>query len=156
MRPPESFIAQPIRSLQSMLRVISEIDKRIPTVVPDGIYGSTTQQAVTAFQRQHGLPATGVADQYTWEAVVASYEDAIIRIGKAEPIEIIMDPGEVFRRGDNSPYIYLLQGQRKRTHHLRYGHPHRAGLHLLWKCGMAPLLRLRRPRRKVTENQTNF
>ena len=72
MRPPESFIAQPIRSLQTMLRVISEIDKRIPTVVPDGIYGSTTQQAVTAFQRQHGLPATGVVNQDTWEHIVTS------------------------------------------------------------------------------------
>ena len=109
MRPRESFIEQPVRSLQTMLRTLAEDDRKLPTIIPDGIYGPTTMQAITAFQRKQGLPATGVADQYTWEAVVASYEDAIIRIGKAEPIEIIMDPGEVFRRGDNSPYIYLLQ-----------------------------------------------
>lgn len=109
MRPGESFVEQPVRSLQTMLRVISEDDNRLPTVVPDGIYGPTTMQAVSAFQRQNGLPVTGVADQITWEQIVAVYEPAMIRVGKAEPIEIIMDPGKVFRLGDSSPYIYLLQ-----------------------------------------------
>lgn len=109
MRPPESFIQQPIRSLQTMLRVIAEDDPRQPTVVPDGIYGESTVTAVTAFQRREGLPQTGITDQITWEHIVSAYEPALIRIGRAEPIEIIMDAGQVFRRGDNSPYIYLLQ-----------------------------------------------
>lgn len=110
MRPAESFVEQPVRSLQTMLRVIAEDDRRLPTVVPDGIYGPTTMNAVTAFQRREGIPITGIVDQATWELIVAAYEPAIIRVGKAEPIEIIMDPGQVFRRGDSSPYIYLLQG----------------------------------------------
>lgn len=109
MRPGESFIAQPIRSLQTMLRVIAEDDARLPTVVPDGIYGPTTMQAVSAFQRQYGLPVTGITDQDTWEQIVSVYEPALIRIGPAEPIEIIMEPGEVFRLGDSNAYIYLLQ-----------------------------------------------
>jgi len=109
MRPGESFIGQPIRSLQTMLRVIAEDDSRLPTLVPDGIYGATTMQAVSAFQRQYGLPVTGITDQATWEQIVAVYEPAIIRIGPAEPIEIIMEPGEVFRLGDSNAYIYLLQ-----------------------------------------------
>jgi len=109
MRPPESFIEQPVRSLQTMLRVIAEDDDSFPTVVPDGIYGPSTMNAVTAFQRRRGIPVTGVVDQRTWELIVESYEPALIRVEKAEPIEIIMDPGEVFRFGDSSPYIYLLQ-----------------------------------------------
>lgn len=109
MRPPESFIEQPIRSLQTMLRVLSEDDRRLPTVVPDGIYGPSTMNAVTAFQRQQGLPITGIVDQQTWELIVLSYEPALIRVGKAQPIEIIIDPGQVFRSGDSSPYVYLLQ-----------------------------------------------
>jgi len=110
MRPGESFVGQPIRSLQTMLRVLSEDDRRLPTVVPDGIYGPSTMNAVSAFQRSYGLPITGVADQLTWERIVEKYDPALIRVGKAEPIEIIMDPGQVFRLGDSSPYIYLLQG----------------------------------------------
>lgn len=109
MRPAESFVAQPIRSLQTMLRVIAEDDRTLPTVVPDGIYGQDTITAVSAFQRRNGLPVTGVADQQTWERIVKAYDDAFIRIHKAEPIEIIMDPGKVYRRGEYSPNLYLLQ-----------------------------------------------
>ena len=109
MRPGESFVEQPIRSLQTMLRVIAEDDARLPTVIPDGIYGPSTMQAVSAFQRQYGLPVTGITDQATWDRIVAIYEPALIRIGPAEPIEIIMEPGEIFRLGDSNAYIYLLQ-----------------------------------------------
>ena len=109
MRPGESFVEQPIRSLQTMLRVIAEDDPRLPTVVPDGIYGPTTMSSVTAFQRLYGLPVTGITDQLTWDQIVAVYEPALIRVGPADPIEIIMEPGEVFRVGDSNAYIYLFQ-----------------------------------------------
>lgn len=109
MRPGESFIDQPVRSLQTMLRVIAEDDSRLPTVIPDGIYGPDTMHAVSSFQRRNGLPVTGIADQLLWDTAVQAYEDALIRIGPAQPIEIIMDPGQVFVLGDSSPYIYLLQ-----------------------------------------------
>lgn len=109
MRPSESFIEQPVRSLQTMLRVLAEDDNRLPTVVPDGIYGPSTMNAVSAFQRQNGIPVTGIVDQGTWELIVVRYEPALVRVGKAEPIEIILDPGQVFRCGDSSPYVYLLQ-----------------------------------------------
>lgn len=109
MRPPESFIEQPVRSLQTMLRVLAEDDPSLPTVVPDGIYGPSTMNAVTAIQRREGLPVTGIVDQITWDRIVDVYKPAIIRIGKAQPIEILLEPGQVLRRGDSSPYIYLLQ-----------------------------------------------
>lgn len=109
MRPAESFVNQPIRSLQTMLRVIAKDDERLPLVVPDGIYGPTTMNAVASFQRRYGLPVTGVTDQDTWERIHEIYEPALIRADKAEPIEIIMNPGQVFRLGDRSPYLYLVQ-----------------------------------------------
>lgn len=109
MRPGESFIEQPVRSLQTMLRVLAEDDQRLPTVVPDGIYGPTTSNAVSAFQRMQGLPVTGITDQETWDLIVEQYEPALIRVSKAQPIEIILDAGQVFRYGDSSPYVYLLQ-----------------------------------------------
>ena len=109
MKPGESFVEQPIRSLQTMLRVIAEDDPRLPTVVPDGIYGPTTMNAVTAFQRLYELPITGIADQPTWDKIVAVYEPALIRVDEAEPIEILMDPGQIYRLGESNAYIYLLQ-----------------------------------------------
>jgi peptidoglycan hydrolase-like protein with peptidoglycan-binding domain len=109
MRPGESFVQQPVRSLQTMLRVIAEDDDSLPTVIPDGVYGPNTMIAVTAFQRRAGIPVTGIADQNTWEHIAAAYEPALIRIGKAEPIEILLEPGQVIVLGESSPYIYLTQ-----------------------------------------------
>ena len=110
MRPPESFIAQPIRSLQTMLRVIAQEDERQPSLIPDGIYGNQTTAAVSAFQRNHGIPATGVADRNTWEQIVDAYEPALLRVGKATPIEILLEPGQIIVLGESNPYIYLAQG----------------------------------------------
>ena len=110
MRPPESFVGQPIRSLQTMLRVIHEDDPTHPGVIPDGIYGPDTMNAVSYFQRRHGLPVTGVTDQDTWETIVSHYNEALIRVEEAEPLYILLDPGEVIRKGDRHPHIYLVQG----------------------------------------------
>ena len=109
MRPAESFISQPIRSLQTMLRVIAENDPTLPTVVPDGIYGPETTHAVAIFQRNHGLPITGVTDQSTWETVVSLYEPAQVRRDAAFPLEIILNPGQVIRKGERHPHLYLVQ-----------------------------------------------
>jgi len=110
MRPAESFVAQPIRSLQTMLRVIAESDERQPSVIPDGFYSADTIRAVSAFQRRYGLPVTGVTDQETWDAIVPIYQTALVEVGEAEPLNIILNPSQVIRRGERSPHLYLIQG----------------------------------------------
>jgi murein L,D-transpeptidase YcbB/YkuD len=109
MRPPESFINQPIRSLQTMLRVIAENDPSHDRVIPDGIYGPETVTAVSVFQRLHGLPVTGVTDHDTWEAITAVYEEAIVEQSQAHPLEIVLNPGQIIRRGERHPNLYLAQ-----------------------------------------------
>lgn len=109
MRPNESFIAQPVRSLQTMLRVVAAGDGRELSVIPDGIYGAQTAQEVSRFQRASGLPVTGVADQFTWEALVPAYDDALIRVNAAAPIEPILNPNQVIRFGESHPVLFLVQ-----------------------------------------------
>ena len=109
MRPPESFIGQPIRSLQTMLRVIAEDRPGHVRIIPDGIYGPETIAAVTTFQRLHGLPATGVTNQETWEAVVEEYDIALISRDSAYPLDIILNPGQIIRKGERHPNLYLVQ-----------------------------------------------
>lgn len=109
MRKPESFIGQPIRSLQTMLRVIAENDPAHEPIIPDGIYGPETLSAVSAFQRLHGLPATGITDNQTWDTVVEVYEAALIEQLDAQPLQIILNPGQVIRKGERHPHLYLVQ-----------------------------------------------
>lgn len=109
MKPEESFLNQPIRSLQTMLRVLAEQDPRHETLIPDGIYGPATVSAVTRFQRLHGLPVTGVTDQNTWERIVAEYEPALIQIAEAQMLDVILEPNQVIRRGERHPHIYIVQ-----------------------------------------------
>ena len=109
MRPKESFIGQPIRSLQTMLRTIAEWDPNYLTLVPDGIYGPETMKSVSHFQRKHGLPITGVTDQSTWEAIVAVFDHARIQQEEAYPLHIILNPSQVIRKGERHPHVYLAQ-----------------------------------------------
>lgn len=109
MRPPESFLNQPIRSLQTMLRVIAENNPAHERMIPDGIYGPETVTAVSTFQRLHGLPITGITDNNTWDTVVAVYEEAIIEQAEAYPLEIVLNPGQVIRKGERHPHLYLVQ-----------------------------------------------
>ena len=109
MRPNESFIGQPVRSLQTMLRVIAESDDLQPSVIPDGIYGPQTVTAVSTFQRRNGLPITGITDEQTWDRIVAAYEPALIAVGPVQPLEIILEPKQVIRRGEENPNLYLVQ-----------------------------------------------
>ncbi len=110
MRPRESFIGQPVRSLQTMLRVLAEDDKNLSSLIPDGIFGVQTRKAVSDFQRKFNIPVTGVADQATWERIVSEYPPALVRLGPAQPLQLILNPNQVIRRGEAHPYLYLIQG----------------------------------------------
>jgi len=86
------YVGTPIRTLQTMLRAISRLNQSIPPVIPDGIYGRNTVAAVTAFQREFGLPATGVTNYGTWNEIVRIYDDSLDpeTVGDVTP-----DPGEL-------------------------------------------------------------
>lgn len=109
MRNPESFIGQPIRSLQTMLRLIAENDPSHERIIPDGIYGPETISAISTFQRLHGLPATGVTDNRTWDTVVEIYEEALIEQQEAHPLLLVLNPGQVIRKGERHSHLYLVQ-----------------------------------------------
>lgn len=103
------YAGKPIRSLQTMLRVIASVEDMEQTIIPDGIYGPQTLQAVSAFQRRHGIPVTGVTDQRTWDAIVAVYEPALVHQGPAQHLVIALEPGQVLRKGQSHPHLLLAQ-----------------------------------------------
>lgn len=109
MKPGESFVGQPIRSLQTMLRTIAQVDPNQISVIPDGVYSSQTTDAVRSFQENHGLSPTGNTDQDTWERIVQAYRPARIETEPAQPIYITLNPGQTFRKGDRHHHMNLVQ-----------------------------------------------
>lgn len=55
-----------VRQLQQQLNRIARNYPAIPTLTPDGVYGSATADAVRTFQRIFNLPQTGIVDYPTW------------------------------------------------------------------------------------------
>ena len=109
MNDADFYIGKPIRSLQTMLRVIAAADEAIPQVVPDGIYGPDTEAAVTAFQTRSGLPPTGEADQATWNRVV----DAYLKLGSfvlpIEALRIRWQPQQSIDAGEENLHLFPIQ-----------------------------------------------
>ena len=58
-----------ITELQQWLRNINKSKNDGPAIIPDGLFSAETRLAVEAFQLEKGLPVTGVADYFTWEAI---------------------------------------------------------------------------------------
>lgn len=68
-------------TLQYLLNIISEYYPGIPRPAQDGIFGSGTQQAVTAFQQLMRLTPDGIVGPRTWDALY----DAYLGIGQNIP-----------------------------------------------------------------------
>lgn len=54
---------------QYFLAVLSSFNNFIPPVTINGTYGPQTENAVISFQKNQGLPQTGVVDEVTWNAM---------------------------------------------------------------------------------------
>lgn len=100
----------PVTSLQQMLRTISYGTEGYPSVIPDGIYGTSTEEAVRTFQRNNNLPVTGRVDYTTFLLIVQAYDDTIERfdsdIGPVRgfPLSLSIGPGQ------SHPIVYIVQG----------------------------------------------
>lgn len=109
MKPTEIFLGQPIRSLQTMLRVIAENDDAYKALIPDGIYGPDTMSAVRVFQRRNRLPVTGVTDLETWNRVAEEYAIALVEVVQPQSLSVLLNPGQVVTFGEKNPAVYLAQ-----------------------------------------------
>ncbi len=74
-----------VYELQSYIRNISRLDRDIPALVPDGIFGEETAESVTAFQRKHLLPLTGKVDFDTWNKLSEENDRAVFAF--SEPVQ---------------------------------------------------------------------
>ncbi len=81
----EGYTGDAASTVQEFLNYVAEEEPSVPRVKVDGEYGPLTAAAVNAFQRTAGLPATGVTDAATWDALAARYRGiAARRVREAE------------------------------------------------------------------------
>lgn len=64
-----------VRIIQEYLSYINRTYSNIPAVNVTGYFGPLTKQSVIAFQRQFGIPPTGVVAGVTWDKIAEVYSD---------------------------------------------------------------------------------
>lgn len=99
-----------VRIMQYYLRVIAAFLPTVPYVAFDGVYGSETEAAVRAFQREYGLEQTGSIDERTWNEMFAVYYGFIStasdeQLGEGAP----PFPGSFLKYGSEGEDVLILQ-----------------------------------------------
>ncbi len=105
----DPILNAPVESLQLMLRALSFLHPEIPRIIPDGVYGDSTKNAVSAFQRLYGHPVTGEADHETFLGLVAAYDLAMALLDPpASPV--VLFPAElIIQKNQSHPHVFLAQ-----------------------------------------------
>ena len=101
--------ANPVSSLQYMLRQLSSTYQFLPQLVVDGVFGERTLEAVMRFQREAGLPVTGVVDQTTWDAIRDAWLAQQAKTGYSRATRIFPSEGITVQEGETKEYLIVPQ-----------------------------------------------
>lgn len=91
------LLAQPVRSLQYMLRRLSLQYPFLPEIVADGVFGERTLEAVMLFQRELHPPVTGMVDEETWNDIRERWILLERKLAEPRPVRLFPDrkPGSI-------------------------------------------------------------
>lgn len=98
----------PVRSLQTFLRKISEVYTNIPSLIPDGIFGDDTHNAVIEFKKAFNLPADGIVDFECWNKILSVYDDIINDQLPPAPADIFPSNPAIIKESDTHPSLYVI------------------------------------------------
>lgn len=97
-----------IREIQGMLRGISYYNPAIPRIMPDGIYGDATRDAVRDFQQYYGLRQTGEVNLATWQKTAEVLRE--LNGTTPEPLNVFpQTKGAVILPGDEGFPVMVIQ-----------------------------------------------
>ncbi|MCI8387346.1 MAG: peptidoglycan-binding protein [Clostridiales bacterium] len=102
---------EPIYEAQRFLRALHfEINRDIPMVSPDGVYGDRTVEAVKKFQQLYGLPITGEIDYDTWKMLYSVYLNSLVISDRPNPVYLFPEScSYVTHLGERSDIVALIQ-----------------------------------------------
>ena len=98
---------QHILELQAYLHGISH-QSQLPHLIPDGVYGENTANAVRLFQQQNQLPPTGETDTATWNAIAQAYRQEV----RPTVLHLRLFPTGItaYAPGDKGSAVFVIQG----------------------------------------------
>ena len=102
-----------IESLQTMLRNISGNYGDVPLVVPDGIFGAQTLEAVQALQQLFGLESDGVVNFNTWNKIVEISNQVSAENVGGRPVLAYNESNEDILPGETIIDLYVIQAMMK-------------------------------------------
>ena len=108
MLTTRSAVNKPIRNVQTFLRRVS-YDNDIPKIIPDGIFGNQTQNAVTEFQRVFNLPQSGIIDNETWNRIYSEYKNTLKKYAEPKRTSVFPSPHFVIKNDDENGIVYVIQ-----------------------------------------------
>lgn len=99
-----------VRAVQYYLATTAIYNNAIPPLVIDGIFGNSTLDAVNAFQREYGLPITGIVDEATWNKLTEVYRGIL----DSNPPQFVVNeyipyPGTPVAPGDRGDAVRVIQ-----------------------------------------------
>jgi len=104
----ELTVSNAIRQIQRYLRTLSYNGYPIRPIPIDGIYAEETREAVSEFQRIVGLPATGIVDKATNDALFSAYTQTLSELRRTDPVPLFPRSPlrETLQKGDD--YLPVL------------------------------------------------
>lgn len=84
-----------VKTLQQYLNVISNVYSSISPIPVTGEFGKETEDSVKQFQKQFGLPETGVVDRNVWNSIANEYKN-VVSATTTRPIQF---PGYTLKLG---------------------------------------------------------
>lgn len=107
--PRSSGVGCSVYDLQTMLRVISYQYPWMPRLIPDGVFGENTLEAVMLFQRELFPPVTGVVDNRVWDAIVGVYQTSCTTLSPPLPCNGYPSRDYTIAPGESCVHLGLIQ-----------------------------------------------
>jgi peptidoglycan hydrolase-like protein with peptidoglycan-binding domain len=94
--------------VQYYLATVAYFNPKVTAPAINGVFDAQTAEALSAFQREYGVPETGVADEETWNRLVSVYRGFIGSVAgvgvSAEPF-----PGVILTLGSSGTDVEAVQ-----------------------------------------------
>lgn len=99
----------PVQSLQHMLNHLARTIPSLHRFGETGIFDESTLEAVMIFQRDFGLPVTGIVDQATWDAIRAAYFQNLNQFGEPPLLHVFPSGTGTVGENEQAAELFIVQ-----------------------------------------------